>query len=133
MGWQGDHIMTRPGVWVWKDENGVDLGVAAIWWSAPGGQRYVNEFRVNKIMDTYAAVEVSLDPGLGPLEGDSLVERRNHFKNTIWPAYKNAYNPVTAGMVAREWTGIMQADGGFDLSGASSTSYGSGGSGSNQI
>lgn len=133
MGWEGNHIMTRPGVWVWQDENDVALGVTAIWWSAPGGQRFVNEFRVNKILDGYNAVEINLDPTLGPLEGDSLTERRDHFKNVIWPAYKNKYAPVTTAWVAREWTGIMQADGGFDLSGASSTTYGTGGGQSNQI
>jgi len=134
MGWEGDLIMSRPGVWVWKDANGADLGVAAIWWSAPGGgQRLVNEFRVNTIMDGYTAVEVILDPNLGQLQGDSLAERRDHFKNVIWPTYKANYNPSTAGMVAREWTGIMQDDGGFDLSGASSTSYGMGGGQQNQI
>jgi len=133
MGWEGTHIMTRPGVWVWSTASGAPLGVAAIWWGTGGGTPVVNEFRVNKMMDQIDEVRITLDPNLPMVQGQDLNARRNHFKNVVWPAYVAAYSPNTAGWVAREWRGLMTEDQGFDLSGGSSTTYNGGETWTNQI
>lgn len=132
MGWAGDHIFPRKGVYELFGPHGESLGVLATWYEQISGTKYVNEWRVH-LMPLTDQVQVTRTHVYGAVDADSLGDRRAQFQS-VWNNYKAAHPnfDITAtwpdhepGVVDREWIGTMQNGQGFNLQGASSaTAYG---------
>lgn len=136
MGWSGDDIFPRAGVYE-LFENNTSLGILATWYEPVPGMKYVNEWRVH-LMPLPSTVRVvrTADYHTGSVADDTLAGRRARFQQ-VWNAYVGAHpeilnhpkwNPATpnvSGLVDREWIGTVQDGQGFNLvSAGSATAYG---------
>lgn len=138
MGWEGDNVFPRAGVFELFDANDTSLGILATWYESVPGMKYVNEWRVHvmPLPDTVKVLRTN-QYAHPVIDGDTLALRRQQFLE-VWGEYKvqNAtillypvYDPddptTEPGLVDREWIGTIQDGQGFNLQGAgSATTYG---------
>jgi hypothetical protein len=137
MGWAGDDIFPRAGVYELFNANGISLGILATWYESVPGMKYVNEWRVHVMpLEDSVSIQRTADYAHGSVNGDTIAQRRQRFQE-IWDAYRDAHpeilnnplwrpeTPDVPGLVDREWIGTMQDGQGFNLHSASSaTAYG---------
>jgi len=138
MGWSGDDIMPRAGVYELFNANNETLGIVATWYEPVPGMKYFNEWRVHAMpLPSAVQSERTADYHVGQITGDTIQDRRIVFQQ-VWNAYKAAkpeimnfptYDPndpnTEPGLVDRQLVGTVQDGTGFNIQGAgSATTYG---------